>query len=160
MLFRLVLHMASSKDRCEVIREMIMHENELINHRLTWLCQIQGFLFAALAVTWKFPDSKYVRSIFCIVGILVAISSHYGLGYAVNAINRLHDKADDAKKSGLIEDCDLVIGFKGDKSTLQEKCLPWNCLPIIFVLVWVLISFMLYNPLSANGSTSIIFSIR
>jgi hypothetical protein len=136
---------------------MIMHENELINHRLTWLCQIQGFLFAALAVTWNFPDSKYVRSIFCLVGILVAISSHHALEYANKAIYGLHEEA---KKSGLSDDCDLVIGFKGDKSKLQDKCLPWNCLPTIFVLVWVLISIMLYNPFSANGGTPIIFFIR
>jgi len=34
-----------------IVREMIRHENDLVNHRLTWFCQVQGLLFAALGVT-------------------------------------------------------------------------------------------------------------
>lgn len=38
------------------IREMIKHENELINHRVTWLLVIQGFSYTAVGVAW---DSKF-----------------------------------------------------------------------------------------------------
>jgi hypothetical protein len=34
----------------ELARKIIEHEDNLINHRLTWLITIQGFLFAAFAV--------------------------------------------------------------------------------------------------------------
>ena len=85
----------------KVIREMIKHENDLMNHRLTWLCQIQGFLFTALAVIWQYPASKYVQYVLCLAGVLVAISSFYGLDAAVQAIKKLNDKGEDRKSTRL-----------------------------------------------------------
>ncbi len=33
--------------QAEIVREMIRHEDDLLNHRFTWLAVIQTFLFAA-----------------------------------------------------------------------------------------------------------------
>jgi len=45
--------MAWTLDDASTIRQMIAHEDDLINHRLTWLAQLQGFLFAALGFAWE-----------------------------------------------------------------------------------------------------------
>jgi hypothetical protein len=123
-----------NRQRRDAIREMIRHENELINNRLTWLCQIQGFLFAALAVTWKYPETEYVRSIFCLAGIFVSISSYYGINAATKAIDKLY-KIGNGEKSTY----DPIIGLKIDPSDPSEKMLPWNSLPVIFESIWILI---------------------
>jgi hypothetical protein len=35
------------------VRSAIEHENDLTNHRFTWLMASQGFLFAAFGLTWQ-----------------------------------------------------------------------------------------------------------
>jgi hypothetical protein len=77
----------------DVTREMIQHENDLINHRITWLCQIQGFLFAALALTQK-SGSDAMLILLPIIGIAVAISSWTGLYAALVAIENLSGDMD------------------------------------------------------------------
>ena len=37
----------SDKEKFELGRELIRHEDGLINHRVTWLLVLQGFLFTA-----------------------------------------------------------------------------------------------------------------
>jgi len=41
----------------ETLRSMVRHENDLINQRMGWLLQLQGFLFAALAFGWDQPGA-------------------------------------------------------------------------------------------------------
>jgi hypothetical protein len=96
---------------------MIMHENELVNHRLTWLCQIQGFLFAALAVTWNSGSEapERIRYMLCLAGVLVAISSRYGLNASIKAIENLYKKGKDLGPRYPFE-CDPIIGFKVNES--------------------------------------------
>jgi hypothetical protein len=36
----------------ETFREMVRHENELMNHRVSWLLTLQGLLFTALGFAW------------------------------------------------------------------------------------------------------------
>lgn len=48
-------------DDFDRIRNLIRHENELINQRLTWLGTFQGLLLAALAFAWD----KKMRAAWC-----------------------------------------------------------------------------------------------
>jgi heme/copper-type cytochrome/quinol oxidase subunit 4 len=65
-------------------RQAIEHENQLVNHRLSWLFASQGFLFAAFGAIWngwKYSASTrdstdpitsiFVLMIICFVGIVV-----------------------------------------------------------------------------------------
>jgi hypothetical protein len=40
-------------DYLTIVRDMIKHENELVNQRLTWMFTLQGPLFAASSFLWK-----------------------------------------------------------------------------------------------------------
>lgn len=82
---------SQSDKYASIVREMIRHENDLVNHRLTWLCQVQGLLFAALGVTLTndFSDEIAIRPILIFIGIAVSISSAIGLKSANYAINEL-----------------------------------------------------------------------
>jgi hypothetical protein len=43
----------TSDENANIIREMIQHENELVDQRINWMSTIQGLLFAALAFGWE-----------------------------------------------------------------------------------------------------------
>ena len=68
-------------------RGLIMHENELINHRMIWLLMIQGFLFAGLGFVWQ--NSGAVIYVFCAVGLLTAFSLHRLLLAGIRAIRNM-----------------------------------------------------------------------
>ena len=44
--------MCWDKDEAETLRQMIRHESEVINARLSYLMTLQGLLFAALGFAW------------------------------------------------------------------------------------------------------------
>lgn len=68
-------------------RDLIMHENELFNHRMIWLLMIQGFLFAGLGFVWQ--NSGAVIYVFCAVGLLTAFSLHRLLLGGIRAIRNM-----------------------------------------------------------------------
>jgi hypothetical protein len=74
-------------DDFDRIRELIRHENELINQRLTWLGTFQGLLLAALAFAWDKKSAGGIVCVLCTVGAMVAIST----GVATRRANRAID---------------------------------------------------------------------
>src|SRR6185295_17181016 len=58
----------------KVIREMIRHESDFINHRLTWLAALQGFLIASLGVSLKSGLPNRVTVLLAVVGIVSSLS--------------------------------------------------------------------------------------
>ena len=118
----------------EVIREMIRHEDDVIDQRITWLCQIQGFLFAALALAWKDPTASRLVIVLCIVGILVAVSSGIALRSVRLAISNLVEWWD--KKFGQSGDFGPDV-FARRVGTCFTHLLPWTSLPAIFSLAWI-----------------------
>lgn len=49
--------MALSDDE-EFYLHRVMHENDLMNHRIIWFITLQGLLFAALGFSWGKTDAK------------------------------------------------------------------------------------------------------
>jgi hypothetical protein len=149
-----------SWDYAAIIREMIRHENDLVNHRLTWLCQIQGFLFTALGVSFTNDlchNAHIIRPILIGIGISVSISSFVGLKMSGLAISELIKKfnnqcpnnfsppiigldMDDKKKN---EDGSSNVSKDRYWSFLQFF-LPWRILPILFILAWIFVALFLY----------------
>jgi hypothetical protein len=73
----------------ETFREMVRHENELMNHRVSWLLTLQGLLFTALGFAWDKADAHALIYVFCATGAVVAISSQTVLNGARQAIDQL-----------------------------------------------------------------------
>lgn len=123
----------TSKD-ATIIREMIRHEDDVIDQRFTWLCQIQGFLFTALALAWKEPTAHYLVLLLCLVGIAVAITTWFALRSAWQGVEKLLKWWDEKVKSTGYVGPVVFARRVDDRWTSHLR--PWNILPLIFSLAW------------------------
>lgn len=132
------------------VRSAIEHENQLTNHRLTWLLSSQAFLFAAFALVFQAstkldvaPDQKvfyqFVLAGFSLTGILVGLYIQRPLRTAEMQHNKLRDwwyasieKSSDPKRHPPI--C-------GDSPNWRDQFLPQSKFPLVFVAAWILFIF-------------------
>jgi hypothetical protein len=120
--------MALSDDE-EFYLRRIMHENDLMNHRITWFITLQGLLFAALGFSWGKTDAKNLIIILGLLGILTSASSALVLLGGANAIEDL------LKNS-------TITKALGRQSKWYEKYFyPWYSFPLLFVIAWAMILF-------------------
>lgn len=117
----------------KVMREMIRHENELVNNRLHWMFTLQGFLFGATSFIWKNSQSGVI--LLGLIGILSCASIGYTLARGLNAIHVLLVKTRDFCK-GLPDDWQIppVIG---SRRKAIEWLLPSRMLPWVMGLAWI-----------------------
>jgi hypothetical protein len=120
----------------EIIRQMIRHEDDVINQRFTWLCQIQGFLFAALALAWKEPTADKLAQVLCLLGITVSVTSWLALRSARSAVAELLEWWD-KNKHLTYAGPDVFCRRVGP--SWREYLLPWNILPVLFCLAWLVV---------------------
>jgi len=116
------------------IRNLIKHENELVNHRLGWLMTAQALLYTALSLIWKSGFNEVL--VIGLVGILSSLTFGYSLKFSDKAIGRLLSiyREQLKNKSKKEENYAPVIGYEG-KTTLIF--LPWNFMPWLLVAAWV-----------------------
>src|SRR5215831_12840120 len=114
-------------DRLEsTVRELIHHENELINQRIGWLVQSEGLLFAALAFSWqRAPRLSYILAA---VGIATAVSIGsvtYLYGPAIRNVKKFWEDhvPEDRRKNR------LIIGLSTPSGPLLKLLHPWRALP-------------------------------
>ena len=124
--------MAWDKDDAETVRAMVRHENDLINHRVSWLLTIQGFLFAALAFTWE--DARVLVPVIAGVGVFVSFSIGIVIRYGSAAIGKLN-KDWEGNKPPNYDGPDIM----GHVSTAnwERPFRPWRFLPVLFAFAWV-----------------------
>jgi hypothetical protein len=127
---------ASGQD-AHVIREMIRHENELMNHRISWFNALQGLLFAALAFSWDKANAAGLVYMFCALGMLLSLSTFYSLEASLLAISRLCQWWD-TNRANDYHGPD-VIGRRPDQSSLPPFR-PYVLFPVAFGLCWVWIA--------------------
>jgi hypothetical protein len=135
--------MTKDQHNARIIREMIIHESNLINHRLTWVTTLQGFLFAALAFSWK--DARTFVPALVVVGFVSSFSVLLSLTWAHRAIEKLladWRKATPSKEEPIYSGPD-VIGYRSGSSRLPYF-LPWFVLPIVLGLAWIYIGVIFY----------------
>jgi hypothetical protein len=135
----------------EIIRAMIMHENEIINDRLTWLLTFQGLLLAALGFAWGAKDSKPLVRIFAAVGIVVSFISAFGLLAATSAMYGLVDwwvqhrppdyAGPDVIGGALPTGWPRVLGY----------VTSWNLFPLLFIAAWIAIDRASQRRRSSGG---------
>lgn len=116
-----------------IIREMIRHEDDVLDQRITWLCQIQGLLFAALAFVWKEPTAYYLILVLCIVGLVVAITTWSALGPIWRGVSDLQKwwKGFSVNYPG-----PTVYARRGRTGWLKHFT-PWNIIPLSFSVAWI-----------------------
>ena len=117
-----------------VIRELIKHENDLVNQRLGWLIQIQAILFAALAFAWK--NAPFALTILLsFLGIATAGSLWSALALYSPAVRGLRKWWSDHRPDGGVEGPD-VIGLWAPSEGVGWYLRPWRALPAIFIIAW------------------------
>ncbi len=151
----------------QIIRELIRHENELINQRISWLVQSQGLSFAALAFAWeKAPVLAYPLAV---LGTVTALSAWTATSLSNLAVGKLENQW----RRSVPEDqrtINPVIGLSG-KSIAEAEWLrpstwlprwtllrPWTALPPLFIVVWcLLVIARLLSPAEPPPETRILF---
>lgn len=127
-----------------IAREMVKHENELTNQRMTWLLTLQGLLFAALSFAWE--KSLALVIVLAVVGSVTAFSTSIVLASAQKAHERLrqwwaaHKPAD--------YDGPGIHGYWKEGGRVHWFLLPWHCLPWLLMAAWVSVAI-----LNASAST-------
>lgn len=121
----------------QTIRDMIRHENELMNHRITWLMTLEGLLFTALGFAWGKPDTRGLIFILCALGALVPASSWWILEAAQRALKRLQawwetNKPKDYAGPGVVGDW--------HPKPITRWIIPWRAFPILFFSAWIAIA--------------------
>ena len=120
----------------ERICERIKQENELINHRLTWLGAFQGLLLASLAFAWDKSDAKMIIVVLGILGILVAISVGIGTCRANGSINNCNAEWDRIRPN---EYSGLDIEGVRSQSGYFWWLMPGYFVPWAFAAAWIAI---------------------
>lgn len=130
--------MNQDEKKCDTIRSMIRHENELISHRLGWLGAFQGLLFAALAFAWEKDDVFFLAFVVCVVGALIGVSIGIATKKANDAIRSLQE-AWESLKSDDYNGPDIEGSRSG--SGMLDWILPGSFIPWVFAVAWTVILF-------------------
>jgi hypothetical protein len=137
------------KDRFEIAREIIRHEDGLVNNRVTWLLVLQGFLFTAfvngVALFEKFKDRP--TSIWCITAGLVLVAA-VGIGSNLTALNvvriafqQMHRTKQWWQASGNPNDFPPVAGELGQG--WYYWLFSTGRMPYLLVVVWLALAVLL-----------------
>jgi hypothetical protein len=117
-----------------VVRELMEHEAELLNHRMGWLVQTQGLLFASLAFAWD--KSAPLAFLLAGLGIATAISLGWATALVSLASKSIYKwwtenvPAEERERR-------LVVGLWGPSRGVMRMLRPWRALPLIFVIAWI-----------------------
>ena len=125
-----------AEDQYDKCREMIQRENDLTNHRLTWLLTAEGLLFASLGFALSkdnLEGAKLLIPVLSFVGVSLAASASIVLDAADAAICRLSAAAPVRENTKAD-----VLGYRG--LPMIGILAPWRAFPPMFIVAWYLIS--------------------
>jgi len=141
-----------------VIREMIRHENDVINHRIMWLLIGQG-LFANAFVN---ADSEQANVVLVLapIGVLMSLSAFMILYRGYHARGYLQLLGDEAKRGALKEENLPLFGWpphriKGWRhkawicpwiARLSDVLEPYFFLPGMLILAWLFALMQRWTP--------------
>lgn len=132
--------MVQATEFADRVREMIRHETNLVDHRMTWFLTSQSILFAAIGVVWG--NDKEFLVLIATIGAIVALSFHVSLRASIKAVHGLEkywlDHCEQLKLDPISEP--PVNGLCQDQIGCVERNLfPWRLLPWFLGLMWVLV---------------------
>ena len=154
-----------------ILRDMIINEETLIDHRLTWLIQIQAFIFAAVFAVQYFPlDLKgTIPWLTTLLSILGGVSSLLAMAALIGATQAMREiDANWRKTRPEIYDGPGIFGldpeftkyegiFKGKLPYLSSE----NMLAFMFSLAWIVVAlrYFLIESLVIMGAVAIAISL-
>jgi hypothetical protein len=113
----------------ETIRQMIRHEDDLRNQRLTWLFTLDGFLFATLGLVWSGQHSTLLIFALAAVGVFIGLSAVGSMSVSKKAIDELRCESN--------PDSERVMGIEQTRVGRGTKLLyPWYVMPWVMVVIW------------------------
>ena len=119
--------------RAQLVLESAKHEDDLLNHRMTWMWTLQGLLFTALGLLWKVHP--FPACIVSIVGLASCVSIGFSLRCSVRALHNLDEAREWASSVTYPEQETPMMGL-GKKEVTRHYMLPWNVLPWLMGVAW------------------------
>lgn len=144
-------------ERMKEIRELNIHENQLISDRFNWMLVVEGLLinafiaaFNAYLDTYSYLAGRYLVLLgLSALGMLITLSFGSSFHVARDALRKLKIRYRELVKR-LHEQkpwlCPITIGLYADHKDLEHmhkdsylkdnKLDPWIALPVVFFIVW------------------------
>lgn len=117
----------------QYIYDRVKHEDDLVNHRLTWLLTLQGLLFTAFALLTR--DAFEVgRIVIGVTGLVSSVSVGYSTLFSHRALDRLHPILEELA-ARIERDFEMVHPERVCAGPITPF-LPWPFLPWVFVAAW------------------------
>jgi hypothetical protein len=120
----------------ETVRAQLVHEDNLINHRLSWLMTSQAFLFAAFALQYTGNGNRprpYVFDLIPYVALISAVVIYASVAAAVGALENLrHSYA-------ITENAKTNMEMVGNQYTMMAGLVTPLLLPVVMVCIWTLL---------------------
>lgn len=131
----------------KVIRELIMHENELFHQRRSYFAVLQGLLWTAAGLVAQSDSEAKAGLIIILAGLGSLLAVVLGISMEISSL--AIDKLLDGLPGGQHRDIRLptpVIGFWGFDDTIpRETCYKrlivwlngWNFAKYVFTVAWI-----------------------
>ena len=112
--------------------ELIHHENELMNQRMTWFLLIQGLLLNGVG---DYCDTNQdFLAVLSIVGILTSLSFACVVGKCYNCIKKLYSEG--SRRYGGSELDHFPIIGRASQGVCCDIFDPWFVMPFAFLVAW------------------------
>ena len=132
----------------ELAREFVKHEDNLVDHRITWLLTSQALLFAALGFllgdehrSTYLVEATRIISALATIGIIIAIASITSLFSASCAVIKNSPKFKvcySCRQRGDFDNGEDVVGYRVNR--FYEFLTPSTLLPIMFIFAWYVVA--------------------
>lgn len=143
----MVIHDTEIAEREKLARDLIHHEDELINQRLTWMWAMQGLLATAVGLLWPYHWIPVL--LLSTVGLLSCVSVGYNLHCSHRAINAIQKYYNDCLRPRMADDPHPFVGLLR-KSVRFDFLQPWRFLPPVMSVMWIAMMFALYVSRNAK----------
>jgi hypothetical protein len=123
----------SDKEKADILRTISQQETVEVDRRLTWMCQLQGFLFAALSFAWdKAKGEPFILFLISTLGLAAAALVFKSL----LCISRTehHNRTD-----WQTVDPNHRFGYHPDAEKSPNYKSPQNIIPLLFIIGWLLV---------------------
>jgi len=134
---------AQADEFTKATRELVRYESDLLHQRVTWLLQIQGLLFAALAFAWK-ESSIILTSLLAGLGMTTAVSIWFALSLYSPAVRGLQARWEELLTAEQ-QRTRAIIGLSSPSHGITRLLRPWRALPLVFVIAWAAVLIAVLN---------------